>query len=82
MGVQTHLAKHQVIYSVTRKSAQHISTKGLLYHTVSLLTLPIHYRIVSSGIQQFGTQPSEQLLPEVTHEVGVPVSNNLARMPY
>ena len=30
-------------------------------------------------MQQFGTQPSEQLLPEATHEVGVPVSNKLAR---
>ena len=62
---------------MTRRAAQHISTENLLYHTVSLLSLPICLRMVSSGMQQFGSQPSEQLLPEATHEVGVPVSNNL-----
>ena len=45
---------------------------------VSPLSLPICLRIVGSGMQQLAAQPSEQLLPEVTHEVGVPVSNNLA----
>ena len=35
--------------------------------------------MVGSGMQEFGPQPSKQLLPEATHEVGVSVSNNLTR---
>ena len=78
MGVQTHFAKHQVIHPVTRRAAEYISTENLLYHMVSPLTLPICLRMVNSGMQQFGTQPSEQLLPEATPEARVLVSNTLA----
>ena len=35
--------------------------------------------MVGIGMQQFGPQPNEQLLPEATHEAGVLVINNLAR---
>ena len=33
--------------------------------------------MVGCGMQQFGPQPSEQLLPEAAHEAGVPVGNDL-----
>ena len=78
MGVQAHLAEHQIINPATHRTAQHISTKDLLNDTVSPLSLAIRLGVVGRGMKQLGPQPGEQLLPEATHEAGVPVSNDLA----
>ena len=52
--------------------------ENLLNDTVSTLSLAIRLGMVGHGMQQFGPQPSEQLLPEAAHEAGVPFSNDLA----
>ena len=77
--VQTHLTEHQVINPATYRTAQHISTEDLLDHTVSPLGLTIRLGMVGRGMEQLGSQPGEQLLPEAAHEAGIPVSNDLAR---
>ena len=77
MGVQAHLSEHQVIHPVTHRATQHISTYDLLYHTVSPLSLAIRLGMVGRGMKQLGPRPGEQLLPEVGHEAGVPVGNDL-----
>ena len=79
MRVQTHLAEHQVIHPATHRTAQHISTENLLNDTVSPLSLAIRLGMVGRGMKQLGPQPGEQLLPEVAHEAGIPVSNDLPR---
>ena len=78
MGVQAHLAEHQVINPATHRTAQHISTEDLLNDTVSPLSLAIRLGVVGHGMKQRGPQPSEQLLPEAAHEAWVLVSNDLA----
>ena len=77
MGVQAHLAEHQVINPVTHRTAQHISAENLLNDTVSPLSLAIRLGMVGHGMKQLGSQPGEQLLPEAAHEAGVPVGNDL-----
>ena len=77
MGVQAHLAEHQVINPATHRTAQHISTEDLLNDMVSPLSLAIHLGMVGRGMKQLGPQPGEQLLPEAAHEVGIPVGNDL-----
>ena len=77
MGVQAHLAEHQVINPATHRTAQHISTEDLLNDTVSPLSLAIRLGMVGRGVKQLGPQPGEQLLPEAAHEAGIPVSNDL-----